>query len=636
MGANSVDSFAAGVEPARRYRFLPYFFALELHRCHDSRRLIGDWLRRESLNETWLNLLVSLPRAHRPGLIRWLDRSGEIGQPIPAGFEALLHEAVVHHSPAFVAANAGGIIQALRKDCPAPFIAAWLELRLVPGSRVPLDAPAAGLFFPYRQLHSLGLTRGSTLDHAFRICGRGPEAYRFFCRPEWEALTAEERAVVIHFASDSESESMAVAFLAALAAMPPTPRAHFLAKGYSELRWALGAFGAARIPAMLRQWDATESASFELILWAEYFPDSFHDAVLGLPTATVKRLAKASHSYAAARRLEGGGYAIAACAARAFSWLAAAPAHFIDTCVSLAGCGHGRARNILNQAAAAPLFQPLAAGDGSADWLVRFDCLLQSHAPLARRLPDFATWEKHFSGVKPLKPASIRDVAQRLAEQLPRLQMWWLQEAIKTALTRYADEHTELFRSTLRKNRRPLNRFLRQFAAGRDVRLEHGVNRQWLARHGQGFNLEGWFEPPVAIENEITFGVERDPLEILKLGSYVGSCLAAGGDNAHAAVAILLDVNKRVVFARGAGGRFVARQVVGISDDAKLVCYPVYPKTTNTAIEASFERYVTAWAAHLGLPLAKGAEDQASERVRPLTVDSWYDDGLWGRFFTTS
>jgi hypothetical protein len=40
-----------------------------------------------------------------------------------------------------------------------------------------------------------------------------------------------------------------------------------------------------------------------------------------------------------------------------------------------------------------------------------------------------------------------------------------------------------------------------------------------------------------------------------------------GGDNAHAAVAIMLDVNKHVVFARNVRGRFVARQVVAISDD---------------------------------------------------------------------
>ena len=130
--------------------------------------------------------------------------------------------------------------------------------------------------------------------------------------------------------------------------------------------------------------------------------------------------------------------------------------------------------------------------------------------------------------------------------------------------------------------------------------------------------------------------MQNPDVEVLRLGSYVGSCLAAGGDNAHAAVAILLDVNKRVVFARNSEGRFVARQVVGISDDAKLVCYPVYPKTTNAAIEDAFERYVTAWASQLGLPLAKGAGDQSSERVRQLTVSSWYDDGLWGRFYTSS
>ena len=69
-----------------------------------------------------------------------------------------------------------------------------------------------------------------------------------------------------------------------------------------------------------------------------------------------------------------------------------------------------------------------------------------------------------------------------------------------------------------------------------------------------------------------------------------------GGDNAHAAVAIMLDVNKHVVFARNVRGRFVARQVVAISDDGKLVCYGVYG---NRNLDDVFERYAT-WLGQRG------------------------------------
>jgi hypothetical protein len=207
--------------------------------------------------------------------------------------------------------------------------------------------------------------------------------------------------------------------------------------------------------------------------------------------------------------------------------------------------------------------------------------------------------------------------------------MWWLQDEIRCELAMHPEEHASLFRAMLTENRGPLTRFLREYSAQRDSRLDHPANRQWLARHGVGFDVDAWLDPPVMTDGDITLAVERDPLEILKIGTYVGTCLALGGDNAHAAVAIMLDVNKHVVFARNVQGRFVARQVVAISDDGKLVCYGVYG---NRNLDDVFERYAMAWSTRLGLPLAKGEDHVLTGRMRPLTVHSWYDDGLWKRF----
>ena len=624
-----VSSFAACIEPARRYRLLPYFFALQLHRCHLTRRLVEKWWRiaeTESIVKAWLDTLAALPPPYRPPLARWLERSGEIGKPAPAGLDRVLCMAAAFHPPRFVAIYADDFVHELRKGTTAGFIEAWLELLCGRGFYVGLRTEAPGAEFPMARARQLALDTPQALNLAFQVCAKGPGALHLLARPELDDLTLYERIAVLGLARFAIEDAHVL--LTGLAAMPQELRASFAARGIS-----LNGVGAENIPGLLRRWNG-DDALFELIKWVSYFPSPLRGALLAVPVHVARQLAKASRGLSAEARFDGGACAIEADAARAFTWLATAPAHLIDTCSWLAGYGEVRARRLLRQAAATqPLFGVMPSYDGSPDWLVRFDRLLGSHAALARRLPEFTTWEKHFSGVKVLKPVSIEDVARRLAAQVPLLQMWWLQAEIKRALALHPEEHASLFHAMLRENRRPLTRFLREHDARRDSRLDHPANRQWLARHSASFDVDAWLHrPPRLAEGAFTLAVERDPLEILKIGSYVGSCLALGGFNAHAAVAILLDVNKRVVFARNPRGRFVARQVIAISDDGKLVCYAVYTHDRAPGIEDAFERYATAWASQLGLPLAKGEDDVSCERVRPLTVKSWYDDGLWDRF----
>ena len=105
---------------------------------------------------------------------------------------------------------------------------------------------------------------------------------------------------------------------------------------------------------------------------------------------------------------------------------------------------------------------------------------------------------------------------------------------------------------------------LREYAAGnRDYAESHPSNRAWLARHPaldadawrRGVRSRGTTESGAPIVLEL----ENDPLEALRLGSHVGSCLGVGGSFTYSAAAIVLDVNKRVVFAREARtGRFIA------------------------------------------------------------------------------
>jgi predicted RNA-binding Zn-ribbon protein involved in translation (DUF1610 family) len=106
---------------------------------------------------------------------------------------------------------------------------------------------------------------------------------------------------------------------------------------------------------------------------------------------------------------------------------------------------------------------------------------------------------------------------------------------------------------------------------------------------------------------------------------------ALGGACDDSAVAVMVDVNKQVIFARRADGSFIARQIVAISEDDRLVFFPVYPLAASKAVKDAFYEYDVSLAAALGLPPFRGPSEKEYTIARVL---AWYfyDDGLWDRF----
>ena len=104
--------------------------------------------------------------------------------------------------------------------------------------------------------------------------------------------------------------------------------------------------------------------------------------------------------------------------------------------------------------------------------------------------------------------------------------------------TREALEALELLQQA-EGNRRGLRRFLRAHLAGDpDYLLRHPATVAWARRH-PGIDLATWTR---GIDHHFTtdgravsIRLERDPLEVLKLGTYVGSCLGLGGSFACSA-----------------------------------------------------------------------------------------------------
>jgi hypothetical protein len=191
--------------------------------------------------------------------------------------------------------------------------------------------------------------------------------------------------------------------------------------------------------------------------------------------------------------------------------------------------------------------------------------------------------------------------------------------------------HSVLMLSGEGYNNRASKRFLKAYLAGRkDYILQHSRTSEWIRKH-ESLDLSLWMKGiSLQFETE-TFGtirmeVEQDPLEAWKLGTYVQSCLAVGGSNHQYAAAAVLDINKRVMYARNDNGKVVARQLLAISEEGTLVCFYVYPLKIATEIKSIFRKYDQRFAKALNIPI-----HHSKERYTIATIISraWYDDSAW-------
>ena len=195
------------------------------------------------------------------------------------------------------------------------------------------------------------------------------------------------------------------------------------------------------------------------------------------------------------------------------------------------------------------------------------------------------------------------------------------------------DRHALQMQRRAGDNRRALRRLLGAHWRGdTDYVWNHPQTRLWRQKHPGidweiwrgGLTVEGMTDTGVAV----TLTVENDPLEALKLGTYVGSCLGLGGDFAYSAAAVVLDVNKQVVYARDARGTVVGRQLVALSEDRKLVCFYVYPLDAQKRLGPLFAAYDRQWSAALGLPIYEADSDEDYDIAHILSHD-WWDDSVW-------
>ncbi|MEM6704667.1 MAG: hypothetical protein AAF690_18250 [Acidobacteriota bacterium] len=245
---------------------------------------------------------------------------------------------------------------------------------------------------------------------------------------------------------------------------------------------------------------------------------------------------------------------------------------------------------------------------------------------------------KHLSGQSTLSEGSIERHRKKVLDRAVHLRLKNLENAVDARLGRPVGQERpqgnvrfalQMLADT-NLNRRGLRRFLRAYGAGdTDYLAHHQANQSWLHQHPR-LNCAAWLEGLERRGNDQALGdvvlnVEQDPFEILKMGAHVGSCLSLGGGFSYSAIAVLLDVNKQVIYARDSRGTALARQLLAISPEEKLVPFYVYPEAPPS-LQRAFRDYDLALAEALGIEIDFDGE------VDLVLSQRWWHDGGWTDF----
>lgn len=199
-----------------------------------------------------------------------------------------------------------------------------------------------------------------------------------------------------------------------------------------------------------------------------------------------------------------------------------------------------------------------------------------------------------------------------------------------TAVSNDGVKHAVQLVQLIDKNRRQLKRYLHSYINGHKHYVsDHPRTKQWISAH-PNLNVDLWQKGIQFTENDSELGkihinVEEDPFEILRMGTYVGSCLGLGGFNAFSAAAVMLDFNKQVLYARNDQRKVIGRQLIALSEQNQLVCFSAYPVKISEKIKGFFKKYDRQLARELDIPICSSQKYD----IKNILSQGWYDDSAW-------
>ena len=301
---------------------------------------------------------------------------------------------------------------------------------------------------------------------------------------------------------------------------------------------------------------------------------------------------------------------------------------------TLGGVAYQPRAQILKRCLEHAFFQPDLKDLPIAELCARIEPFLKKEYtnPITARL---RAW---LSGEANLTAASLerhrRVFSERLIETrldlIEQSVLEWLKQGFPVQNPTKDDEHALRLLGSLDDNRKGLRKFLRAHWSGDHEYLSrHPETVSWYRKHSSVSSFT--WEHGIPFDSDgITLRIERDPLEILKLGTYAGSCLGIGGICAYSSAAVLLDVNKQVLYARNRQGKVVGRQLLAIDDDNRLICFHVYPISSSKTVKALFIEYDRDLASALGLSIYNPAEeDESGYKISSILSVYWWDDDSW-------
>ena len=170
----------------------------------------------------------------------------------------------------------------------------------------------------------------------------------------------------------------------------------------------------------------------------------------------------------------------------------------------------------------------------------------------------------------------------------------------------------------------------RRFGVGPWDLRDHPKNASFVASlEKRGARMAPWLDgigarkerlPAQDKGRELTLELEADPLEILEMGRHFGTCLSPGAFNYFSVFSNLVDINKRVLYARDGEGRVSGRCLLGLTAEGALVTFHAYRHGTFD-FGAMVARFATELASRMGVVVvARGS-------VPLLVASDWYDDG---------
>lgn len=209
------------------------------------------------------------------------------------------------------------------------------------------------------------------------------------------------------------------------------------------------------------------------------------------------------------------------------------------------------------------------------------------------------------------------------------------------------DNAVRLYYST-EKNRKVLRRLMiRESRGDRTWMRQHPQNRRFLeAMKSRGIDIEAWLGPMVRVIAVPTgkwhIALETEPLAVLQMGNYFGTCLSERGINSFATIANAVELNKRVIYVRDERGTVIGRKLIAMSWRGQIVGFRSYgvgpldpwagelPRSNpwmKIALDVFCRELADAVKATLHpFPQGEDAKEAATEGGMSLFC-RWYNDG---------